>query len=268
MTLKLIMNIGNIVFFNVLQLICGYLVCIIVFKFRNFIIKNVPSTHQSSKKLIFIFALIGVFLPFNTYGLIPIIATLISLEISLDIIITLLVSNALFNLSVPFTDIHFLSDQALGRLIVAALVGILAGILFSKSRINKTSLIRIDFLSKLAVTSNSYQSIFQNIFNAIYVLGIFIILGSTGDILFYSHGIEAFKSLIYGSSSGAGIVAGLAKLNLFNSVFLIGLSIVNLLLSPLFLSATAAIFKIKGIIVLYSFYVLTFILLSFSLFIK
>ncbi|MDP4145246.1 MAG: hypothetical protein Q8936_12320 [Bacillota bacterium] len=207
-------------------------------------------------------------MPLNTFGLIPIIAALVILDKGQHIAIPLVISNTLFNMTSSFMDVGFLWSQAPGRIVVAVFAGTIAGVILTKTSLRNKNIVRLPLLSKLADAEDTPMNLGTAISNSLYLIGPFIIIGSFGYTLLSNHLMEWLKTLIYGSSFGLNFVKTSARLNLFNNVFMIALSIFTTLINPLFICASLFIFKIKGIIRIYIYYGLIFILLSCSLFIK
>lgn len=261
--IDLVTDMGGNAAYHILQIVIGC--CIASFGLPYF--KKINPENIYGVISMLIVPVIGVLLPLDSFGVIPVASMMIALRFPAYMALQLFVSNSLFNLLIPFNEAGFRMWPDSGRMVLAVLIGISVGVLVKRLKINTDSILRLSVMKETDKKRKAVAGVISETAQFIYTSGIYIILAAVAEVLLGTYWREPLKAWFYSSPLGYFFARELTQLNLFNVFFLLALSLAGNLLNPVKLAAAAVILRSKGI-VLYYFYIGTWaLLLSVSLFI-
>jgi hypothetical protein len=103
----LIVEIGISVLSNVVQLMIGCLLSISIYYLAAKNLKSIKSNLAGDTAFIAAFSLLGALLPLGPYGVVPVFSALLAAGLRPFIALPLLISNAVFNMLIPYNDVGF-----------------------------------------------------------------------------------------------------------------------------------------------------------------
>lgn len=250
----LINEISTGVIFNIVSMLVGCILAYPLYFFlkkinienRNILLKNIAA--------IVFAAVIGAVLPLGTYGIIPLVIAAYVASTRMYLILPFFISNYMFNMTMPFVEDSFTWKTGQNRMILAIISAIIAGIILIAF---KDKVDEIFFKAKLKKYFNKGQGIkgvlsfFKTCLEA---SAIFLVVGVIADCYFKRYMMYDVLKSINASAFGASAFRYMNGFNVMSPLFVLAMSIVNLLMNITKLSALAFAFKIRGLI-LYLIYI-------------
>lgn len=124
-----VMNVGFALLQSIIQIIAGTVIGALFFRPLHKAFKNRTFGLPAQIALTAGVTLLGMVIPLNTFGLIPIFIMLIKAGIKPHLAVPAMISNYLFNMLVPFSTPNFVWNTGYLRVIAAFLIGIGGGII-------------------------------------------------------------------------------------------------------------------------------------------
>ncbi len=242
----------------------------IISLFLYYILKNklIPTAYWRVDIIVILTAaVLGMLLPFNTFGMLPIFFVFLQLGFKYYQVMPILLSNFIFNMSVPYNDPTFVFRTGYKRIMLALFIGIIAG--FILKRIRKIeSVFRINKESEIPDKPIGITSALKLIHHNINFMGIYMILGVLLNRVFNDHVMYTLTSQVASNSHTAFIPRYMSKFNIVSPGFLMALCIVFALLNISNLSAMVLVFKPKGVVLCVGYYMLWATFLALNMFIR
>jgi uncharacterized membrane protein YraQ (UPF0718 family) len=263
---ELISEIGSTLFLNVVQIVIGCILASLIYYFGTK--KHIKTNEKLLTDLLMIgiFSIFGMIFPLNTYGLIPIFIALTYSGFRMYSLLPLLISNALFNMLVPFTDVSFVWRTGIRRVIFAFVVANMAGIILRKLENKCCRLLREDVIAKFAKKPERIIDFINILRKSIVIMGIYLIVGVIVDTIFHKYIWWDILDLLTKSQYTSFIPEFFAGYNVVNPFFLLAFTILFLLMDFIKMSALLTVFKLKGLIIFYSYFIIIAIILGTSAF--
>ncbi len=264
---EFISNIAYAVLTEVIQLAAGSIISIPVYKVCIYLKGRSGKFFFREEIVIIISAMIGMLLPINIYGILPIAAALLAADFSFAEVVPMLVANTLFNMSVPYTDPMFIWRTGINRVVLACLAGVFGGILLRRFK-EPDLLLRLDRVVILEKERDIHQwsKALELIRSNMIEAGAFLLVGVCLNEIFYGYILWPVLQYIYTSPNTAFIPGYFAQLDVVNPFFLQAMNIVHMLMNLVALSGLFVLMKLKGVSLYIGYYVLLAILLGTSAF--
>lgn len=243
----LINDISTSAILNILYIILGGLISFPLFRFLNGRCKKTESFKGADILIMFAGSVVGVVIPLGTYGIIPIVAAFYFAEFKSYKILPFIVSNYIFNMTIPFTEANFTWKTVPMRIIVACLAGAFAGIIakmFSKKSEGK---IFHERLFKLSVKGDGFKGLLSYLKACIETTVIFVLVGVVLNSIFHRFIMYDTLKVVYSSALGSITLKYMNGFNVMNPFFMMALTIVTILMDITKLSALSFMLRIKGI---------------------
>ncbi|MFZ5988975.1 MAG: hypothetical protein ACOYWZ_17875 [Bacillota bacterium] len=263
---ELIFSVSRTAILEVFFIAVGCILSALVFHFAKDRLKSIRQNYSTDLAIIVLLSLAGMVLPLDTYGLIPLAATLLVLGFKVYLVAPVLVSNILFNMLVPFTDAGFVLKSGMGRIMLAFIAGVLAGIMVRALKINDTLLVKKGVLERCAARSSSPRDTIRLTGVCLNIALPYILLGSASHILFSAYVFPKIMNWIFSGPIGTTIPVVFKGYDITTPIFLLGMSILGMLMNLKTFSAILLTLKVRGIIgyfVYYSVLILILALLNF-----
>ncbi len=254
----------EILLYNLIQILVGLVLSILLYKFGGNYLVRLNRKGYFEVIMIVFFALLGIVLPIGTFGIIPVVAVLITLKIRTTLIIPFILSNAFFNMLLPYSDISFTWHNGTKRIILAFIAGVLSGIILKIMRREKINLFRDRAYLLKGHFSASDQ--LTCILNNVGIMIIYLAVGAFADTLFKSYAYEKIMSLIFSGSALGSVSTSLTSLNVTNPFSILSLKISETLMDLVKLSAFCYLLKPRGWVLYYVYYCLIAALMAVSIF--
>jgi uncharacterized membrane protein YraQ (UPF0718 family) len=265
---EFIFSTGISVLINTLQLILGCILSILLFYFTNNKIQISGSKLSQDIIIIVLFSFIGIILPLGTFGVIPIIIVLLIVKFKSHAVFSLLVSNIIFNMIVPFIDPGFIWKTGFLQVVLAFTAGVTIGLLLRLLKTNENIIFKIHDIG--FDEKNPFSiSIVKNILNKTIIKVVpFIIVGVIINLLFQKYIFSGFFNEIFSNSKTSFIPVFLAKHDVASPTFLLAMTLFTTLMDLTKVSALLFLLKIKGLGVFFGFCLFLIIMLAVPAFIK
>lgn len=251
---------------NIIQLLAGCLLASVVH--RIFVVRPVASSRsfRSSFLLILLFSLCGILMPFGLYGVIPLVAVALAVGFNGYAVSSLVVSNVLFNLTVPFHDPGFVWRTGYRQVILAFVAGVLAGLLLYTGKRQAESFFRQRNLPVPDASRSMILGFLRMTDDSIKKLGLFLAAGAIAESIFRGYLLSVLLNAFYYTSFTASIPVFFARQDVTNPFFLLVFVIVYMLMNMVNLSALLAMLKPKGIAAYFVYFILWAFLLAIPAF--
>lgn len=263
--LDLIITLGFDVFKNLLQIVISSIISILAYYSINQKIKVIKTGYVYDIVIIVITAFLGILLPLNTFGVLPIFFVLLRLRLKTYLVLPIIFSNIIFNMLVPFNDPTFIWRTGIKRVIFAVVIGIVAGIII-KSLKKDEAIVKIKKASDIFDEAFSLRLILRNIHDNINLMGIYMICGTLINNLFDKYILYNLTSQVFSNQNTAFIPRLFARFNVVHPGFLMATTIIFALLNFTNLSAMIIILKPKGFVLYVSYFMIWTVLLGTTLF--
>ena len=206
-------------------------------------------------------------LPLGPFGSIPIIATLVIAGMKVYYLLPLFISGVLFNTSILFTEANFQFGRSTNCIIIAFIIGISAGILCKIINPNEDGLLKRNILEELAIKSKGLIKNIQNIGINIGNIGVYLIIGSIVNSIFHKYIFYDFITFVYSNNNAFSIMKIFLTHNAsVKPLFLLAITIVNMLLDFLIASSLLLLFKFKGILSYFIYFSIWILILVSTVF--
>ncbi|MCX8131055.1 MAG: hypothetical protein N3I35_13280 [Clostridia bacterium] len=265
--LELVAEIGQVLISNTVQLVMGCILSIII----SYCFRSRQNNENTGLLRVFLYiaasSTVGIVLPLNMYGLVIPCITLLALGQRSYSVFPMLVSNALFNMLVPYSDVSFVWRNGTKRVILAFAAGVLIGLALKTLSVKEMTLFRK--LNGLGSDKeySGISGISGFIVDSISMVGIYLIIGVIIDTLFRKYAFFSILGFIFNNPKTAFIPRLLAGYDIVNPYFLLAKNIVIVLMDFIKMSALLVILKPKGLLAYYGYYIAIAGLLSVSAFI-
>jgi hypothetical protein len=260
----LIIDIGNGIFSGIVQLFAGCLLSLAVTYAAKSKLAAAQSRIPYSLIIILASSLLGTFLPLSIYGIIPLFVVAVASGFKAYAVIPAIISNALFNLLVPYTEASFAWVSAPGRILAANIASICAGLVLMKLASDDRCIIKRLTLEKLNFKPIRPVDIARFAAACINNLGPYLIIGVAANCIFQRYFLLKLMSGVYSSSIGASTAGFLLSYNVMHPVFIVATTIINSFTNLLQLSGLLAILKFRWVIAYFALYSVLAVLLALS----
>lgn len=212
-------------------------------------------------------ALLGMLLPLNIYGHLPLVLALLAAGFSFAETAPLLIAGTLFNMTIPYTDPGFSWQTGMGRLGIAFGAGILAGILLKRFA-GSAGLLRREAsgISKEGGLLFCWSEASRLLQKNLSAFALFILIGVIFNQLFFKYVLWSVLQYIYTNPDTNFIPSYFAGLDVVNPFFLQAMNILHMLMNLITLSGLFALLKPKGVLLYIGYYFLLAMLLGSSAF--
>jgi hypothetical protein len=252
---------------NLVQLVIG---CMFLFSvhFLLTVKKGKVQTVCSNNNIsIYISALIGITLPCGTYGAVPVVIGLYMSGTEIFSLIPLLISNFIFNMSIPLLEVNFIWKANAFRILTAVITGVFTGILLRSFKMDGSKILREKPGYNLIICHHDLKGFILLCKNFIDSAGLYLILGVTLHIFFDRYIFYSLLKALYSSSVGLYAINYFMGLDVANFMFAAAGQIINRLMDLTALSAFLWLLKFKSVVILYVYYFLIVITLIIPVFI-
>lgn len=265
MLLELIVNAGFEILENLLQLIISSAVSVGLYYTLRQRLKIIES-RPADIFLIILAALLGMLLPLNIFGLLPVFFVFLRLGLKPYHVLPALCSNIIFNMLVPLKDPTFVFRTGYIRVITAFVTALAAGVaLMYFKRVREILLIKK--VPEMPDEAFGLFTVLKHIHHSINFMGGYVICGVLVNCIFSEYILYPLTSGLAGNRHTAFIPRYMARFDVVNPVFLMTLCIAYSLLNFVNLSALSMILKPKGIALFIGYYIAWAVLLGMSIFI-
>lgn len=234
--------------------IAGYIISVLIRLFCEEKLRTLRHSFLVDLTGIFILSLSGLLLPVDSYFLIPLIIALIIIGLKAHMVLPMIVSNSLFNMLVPYTDPGFTFKTGIGRVVLALIAGILAGLLIKKFKTGRSSLLRESLLNKLSLKPSDKVGIAKQIINSLNIIMPYLLLGTIAHTLFSTYLFPKIMNWIFSGPIGTAIPLVFKGYDITTPIFLLAMTILGILMNLKNLSALVLLFRLKGIIGYYAYF--------------
>lgn len=210
-------------------------------------------------------AFAGMLLPFGSFGAIPVVAAGWLAGLDLPLVLPLLVSNFIFNLSMPLTDAVFVWSGNIVRIAAALGAGALSGVWLLRSGGKAGNILRAAAFSRFFEGhrgKRNYLSIFRDYFES---AGLFILAAALLQAFLAQYAGPWLQGSFFGSAIGMSVANGMSRLNVFNPFFGAALQILGRLLDFSALASLILLLRVRQVTKIYILCIALAALLSVSL---
>ncbi len=258
---------------NVIQLIAGCLLAIIthsVFKGRIDDALDTDGLKRLSFKrtaIIALLSLTGVILPLGIYGIIPLIAALLTAGFNSYAAGALLVSNVMFNMLIPGSDPGFIWKNGYRQLIFAFIAGFAAGLLVLLASKREGSAVRQRYMPQIKEDPSKPKMLVLLADDSFRKLGLLLVAGVIADTVFQRYMLGSIVNAFYSNPITEAIPTFFGGRNISNPMFMLTFKIIYMLMNLINLFVLTAILKFKWLIRYFGYYLLWAVVLAIPAFI-
>jgi hypothetical protein len=245
--LQLIIDIGRILIWEMAQLMLGCLLGMLGFKFLGNKLNKLPSGLGPDLLMIITASVCGVILPLDTYGLIPILITAVIIGVRYNLILPLFIANIIFNMLVPYTDVGFMWQTGIYRILLALLAGIGMGILLRQLKLDPSKILRIQWIQTFTDKTNFSFRYLKTLSAYINVFGPYMITGIILNTVFRRYIFYKLMNSINIGQIATTVFRHVPGYDITRPVFLLTMIIFNFLLDLKILSGLLSLFKWRGV---------------------
>lgn len=253
-----------------LALGCLFIAAANMIRAKGFAIR---ATSLSQKRVVIVAtSFIGVLLPLSAFGAIPVAAAFWIIGLDLPLIIPFIISNFLFNFSLPLSQVLtqnvFIWSSIPVKILVALLAGAIAGLIVLHKAEQSERLLRASSYGVLfedQVKEKNYLRILRRYFET---AGLFIFAAAVLNTAFSLFADYWLYDKFLGTGFGMSLEDTLSTLNVFNPYFDTAQFILQRLIDFSALGALLLLFKTKSTVKFYGFFIIIIALLSVSLWIR
>lgn len=261
-----VMNIGFAVLQSIIQIIAGTVIGTLAFQPLHKAFQNRTFELQAQVALIAGTALLGMVIPLNTFGLIPIFIMLIKAGIKPHLAVPAMISNYLFNMLVPFSTPSFVWNTGYLRVIAAFLIGIVGGIILLFA-VEKGTVIGVNQLDFYGDTTG-IRAVPESVGRAVGALGIYAVCGAIAETVFRQYVLYNATSQVFSNRSMSGLTDFFVEFNVVNPLFLLAVDFLYTIVNFIGISALLSVFKLKTFAAFVCYIAACALLLSCSMFIR
>lgn len=255
--------------FDIFQIFAQIILSSIIAFFLYYFLKDrqlAPVTLLTDIITMLAASILGILLPFNTFGMLPLFFVFLNLGYKYYQVMPALLSNFIFNMSVPFKDPTFVFRTGYKRVLLAFVIGVIAGFLLRKIRNTEWAFSnkQPEILYKSIGISNILNHINQNI----NLMGIYMILGVIINRLFNDYVMYTLTTQVASNSVTAFIPRYMSTFNVVSPGFLLALCVIYALLNISNISALLLVLKPKGLMSVVVYYIVWIMILAINMFIR
>ncbi|MBH1940791.1 permease [Mobilitalea sibirica] len=247
----------------ILQLGIGTILSALIYKKITLIYSDTKNNMVIRIGMILAGSVLGMILPLNIYGVFPIVIAILAAGLPLCVGLPILISNSLFNLSIPYLDQTFVWRTGGYRIGLAFLAGIIGGLILNRWKISTRSIVKEHILLTYEQQKDA-SKITTLISKNISSTGLYLIVGVIINVLFQQYLLWSIIEYIINNPGMSSVAMYFAGLNVVNPIFILAMNIVNMFMNLIFLSGIFAFFKLKGIILFVAYYALLVGILGIS----
>lgn len=240
--------IGKTLLFQMVQMLAGCLLAYALWKMLEGKPGAVSELNREKVLVTILASLMGIALPMGIYGMIPMVLVLVRLGLRFSLAVPLLVSNFLFNMLVPFTEVGFSWKSGLLRMLLAVGMGIAAGLVLSRIKTDPAGLLRTVGLKENPKgpigLAHSY----------LMAAGVYLILGVVLEVIFKEYFFYDFVNVVNISQISAVVFGFVKGYDITTGLFLINMILFNLVVNVITLSGVLFLFKWRGTLVYYAYF--------------
>lgn len=244
----LISDVSKNVVFNVIFVIIG---CLVAYPLFYFIKGRQNKSGDSFVKdigLIIVSAIVGCAIPLDTYGIIPIVIALYAANCKVSSIIPFFISNFIFNSTTPFIESNFTWRTGFERIILALVSGIVAGLIIRIFDKKIGGMFLKEKLKSSFTDTRGIKGLLKYLSTCIEGTLVLLILGAVADSAFHRYFMYDILKAVNASSFGKSAFRYMNNFNVTAPIFMLAITLLNILLNLIKLSSLACIFKLKGAI--------------------
>ncbi len=249
---SIIYDVLGSVILNILQLLTGCFFLFLFIRYNDRKINRLGDFSGLFRILLCSFA--GMLLPVNTYGILPVVIGLYVYGYGLPVVIPVLISNFIFNMSVPYTEMNFVWEPNIIRIATAFLAGVLSGIILKLIKTSPRQIIREKSIHELIDKQRKLPEFIRLFISHIESMGLYIICGAIINTLFHRYLFYFLLKQLYSSQLGSNAIDVFMGFDITNSMFVAAGQIINRLMDLSALTAMFFLLKVKSILGVYIFF--------------
>lgn len=241
---------------NILQLLAGCVFSFLLFSHLGRADRKYKFQCCSFNSIsgILLSSLFGILLPFGPYGTLPVIIGLYMSGASLAAILPLLISNFIFNMSVPLTEMNFVWEVNVLRIVAAYAAGAVAGMVLTNSRTDTDKILRENVWERFVKELRNLSGFLRMFGSYMSSTGLLIVSGAVLNTLFYRYIFYFLLNQIYSSSFGSNAINAFMGVDVANAMFVAAGQVINRLMDFTALLAVAFLLRLKSMLCLYAYY--------------
>lgn len=251
---------------GVINLAVGSIIAIPIYKIGVHIKEKLTTSLPNKIFLILIASFIGMVLPLNIFGLFPIVIALIAAGLPIAVIFPIILSNSLFNLSVPYTEIYFVWQSGGYRIGTALIAGFLGGLLLLRSKAPQKIFSAKYSLASLNEERFLWTKLPQFFNNNLTRAGMFLIVGIILNELLQKYWLVSLFNAMESNSVTAQIPLAFTGLHVMNPIFELTVKIIFMLLNFVTFSGLFVFLRLRGVLFYVGFYLALGVLFGISAF--
>ncbi|MCX8131053.1 MAG: hypothetical protein N3I35_13270 [Clostridia bacterium] len=266
--LGLLLDIGNGVLVNMLQVLAGCVLSVLIYKIITK--KKIKAKNPVAVDFLMITLLsaCGMLFPLGIYGIVPVFAVMVLSGINTYFTVPLVISNLLFNMLDPVLEKTFVWRASGGRILLAFVAGVLAGMIIRMLDSRNVNIINHRMMSRLIPREQGRTLKLGAIPDVIGIIGPFVIIGAVLNGIFHRYMYNDVMNAFYASSIGTEITEVLLKNNAtISSTFSLSLGIANVFMNFAEMSALFILFKPRGIFIFIAYYSVIALICAASIFV-
>ncbi len=261
--MHIVSSTGGQVIIDMLQIIVGCLLSIPFYYVVRSLKPGVNRPFIHNIALIFLASIMGMLLPLGTYGLLPVILTLAASGTGLYLILPAIASNAVFNTGLFLSGSMLPMQTYTGQMLLAFVTGAGLGVMVKLTGAGPADVIRQKNSEEIVLEGISLKQLLKCISGSIQTLGLFLLAGTIANVLFQRYLFKEIMAVIYASPLGNGAALFFLQKNAaISQVFNCVMSIFTMFVNFAFLTSLLAVFRIKAIVICYSYYVVWAVVLT------
>lgn len=256
--MQLIFEIGGSLLFEILQILLGCLIAYGLFKALNGENELVNDLNKEIYLIPILASILGMALPMGLFGIIPIMLSAFLIGLRFPLVVPMMVSNFLFNMLVPFTEVGFSWRTIWLRIIIALIMGVAAGVITGLFKVDTGSVLRGNLDGETAGSKRFLSFVNQYLNKA----GVFLIIGLILEVIFKKYFFYNLFNLIDITGMTTVILGVIKGYDVASPVFLFIMVIFYMVMNLKTLSAVIMLFKWKSTVGFYLYYVAWVVILS------
>jgi len=247
-------DIISIIIFNMLQVAVGCILSVMICHLRDKKKLTLPDNLLIDTLLISLSSLAGVLLPLDMFGLIPVIATAVILGVKFQFIGSILTSNLVFNMLLPFTSTVFIWEANISRIAFSFFLGFIAGILLKLFKV-KEGMLRLGLFGKLAFSRNTPKSAGKRVLYNMGLIIPFIVAGAIANAFFQQYVYMDLMTLFYTSPFGSSTTSYLmGSSSTSNPFFLLAMPLASIFTDLIKVTSILTVFRIRGLLLFTAYF--------------
>jgi hypothetical protein len=263
---RLLLEMGTTLLSNGLQILGGCIVALPIYYLQFTSSRDTKRGFLKDIIIMIFAAFVGMILPLNVYGIIPLIVAALAVGMDFYWVSPLLVSNLLFNMQVPYIDPGFIWRTGIPRLILAGLMGIFAGVLLKAVNAHSDNLVIHRRQGLFPGRPVTWQEILSFSGVTVSILLVCLAFGTIVNTLFQHFAWIRLMQILYTTPQTSFIPRFFGGFNVSNPLFLLAITVGATLLDLTKMAALFAVLKCKGISLIAGYFFIWALLLAASMF--